>query len=54
MTLDRAVQLAPNGDNTGHLKLVTVKTNRSTSWSREEIYGLDECDSHSASERHRW
>ena len=39
--LDQAAQLAPVGDNAGPLKLVTVKTKRSTSWSREEIYGDD-------------
>ena len=39
--LDRAAQLAPAGDNAGSLKLVTVKTKGSTSWSREEIYGDD-------------
>lgn len=40
--LDRAAQMAPTGDNSGPLKLVTVKTEGSTSWSREEIYGDDE------------
>ena len=40
--LDRAAQLAPTRDNTGPLDLVTVKTEGSTSWSREEIYGDDE------------
>lgn len=37
--LDRAAQLAPAVDNTGSLKLVTVKTKGSSSWSRQEIYG---------------
>ena len=39
--LDRAAQMAPTRDNTGPLKLVTVKTEGSTSWGREEIYGDD-------------
>ena len=39
--LDRAAELAPADDNAGPLKLVTVKTKGSTSWSREEIYGDD-------------
>lgn len=48
--LDRAAQLAPVGANAGPLKLETVKTKGSTSWSREEIYGLDECSSQSVAE----
>lgn len=40
--LDRAAQMALTGDNSGQLKLVTVKTERSTSWSREEVYDDDE------------
>ena len=39
--LDRAAKLAPADDNAGPLKLVTVKTDGSTSWSRKETYGDD-------------
>ena len=39
--LDRAAEMAPTGDSAGSLELITIKTNGSTSWRREEIYGDD-------------
>lgn len=39
--LDRAAERAPADENSGPLKLVTVKTDGPTSWSREEIYDDD-------------
>ena len=39
--LERAARMAPPEGATTELKLVTVKTGYTGSWSREEIYGGD-------------
>ena len=38
---ERAAQLAPASGNVGTLDLITVKTSKSSSWSRDEIYRDD-------------
>ena len=39
--LERAARMAPPEGATAELKLVTVRTGYTGSWSREEIYGAD-------------
>ena len=39
--LERAARMAPPDDDARTLNLVTVRTGRTTSWSRDEIYGPD-------------
>ena len=37
--LERAARMAPPDEETRTLALVTVRTDHTTSWSRDEIYG---------------
>ena len=39
--LEHAAEMAPPNVATDELKLVTVRTGYTGSWSREEIYGAD-------------
>ena len=39
--LERAPKMAPPDNELRALNLVTVNTGHTTSWSRDEIYGLD-------------
>ena len=39
--LERAARMAPPEGAAPEFKLVTVRTGRAGSWSREEIYGAD-------------